>query len=163
MQVSTPVTHLIQQARHGVLRRRVDEIARLIGLSDKEMAHILNMSVRSLHGKMDSERLSLAASERLLLLERLINHALHTFDGRAELVNRWLHTPLAELSYSEERVSEASPLQAMGSFQQPSTTYTPTEKTSDDVPQSPLAILDTVSGFSLAEDVLGRIEWGILG
>ncbi|WP_345244257.1 hypothetical protein [Nibrella saemangeumensis] len=31
------------------------------------------------------------------------------------------------------------------------------------VPQSPSAVLDTVSGFSLAEDVLGRIEWGIGG
>ncbi len=163
MQASTPVTHIIQQARHGVLRQRVDEIARLAGLTDKEMAHVLNMSVRSLHGKMDSERLSLAASERLLLLERLIKRALQVFDGRAELVTRWLHTPLSELTYDEEEPTQPLSLQSMGSFQEPTERYTPTPAEQDFYPQSPLAILDTVSGFSLAEDVLGRIEWGIVG
>ncbi len=168
MQTSTPVTHIIQQARHGVLRRRVDEIARLIGLSDKEMAHVLNMSVRSLHGKADAERLSLAASERLLLLERLIKRGLQVFDGRSDLFNRWLHTPLNELAYSEDLEEDELPValsvQSMGSFQEPVERYAPSTTTDHSfVPQSPLAILDTVSGFSLAEDVLGRVEWGILG
>ncbi|WP_345244259.1 antitoxin Xre-like helix-turn-helix domain-containing protein [Nibrella saemangeumensis] len=44
-----PVTDLIRQTRQGVMRRRVDEVARLVGLTDREMARILNMSVRSLH------------------------------------------------------------------------------------------------------------------
>jgi uncharacterized protein (DUF2384 family) len=176
MQAILPVTSIISQARQGVLRRRVDEIARLVGLTDKEMARILNMSIRGLHGKATATRLSLAASERLLLLERLVQRGLAIFDGRADLLARWLRTPLAELSYrpqsdlSSELITPHS-LQDMGSFNQPTvhTTQPVTKETSPAldndtvVAQSPLAVLDTVSGFSLAEDVLGRIEWGLVG
>lgn len=173
MHVALPVTDLIRQARQGVLRHRVDEVARLVGLTDKEMAHILNMSIRGLHGKAATDFLSLAASERLLLLERLVQHGLSVFDGRAELLSRWLRTPLAELAYRDgpdESDDASTPLsvRAIGSFAEPLTRYkvVATEKAhslSKVVPQSPLAALDTVSGFSLADDVLGRIEWGIVG
>lgn len=173
-----PVTNLIWQARQGVLRSRVDEIARLVGLTDKEMAHILNMSVRGLHGKAAAEPLSLSASERLLLLERLIQHGLSVFDGRADLLGRWLHTPLAELAYRQgiEEVPQPVSIQDLGRFGEPFDLSPATsglrsatpdaaieEQLSALVPQSPLAVLDTVSGFSLADDVLGRIEWGIAG
>ncbi|WP_461102634.1 antitoxin Xre-like helix-turn-helix domain-containing protein [Spirosoma koreense] len=176
MQTVLPVTSLISQARQGVLRRRVDEVARLVGLTDKEMARILNMSIRGLHGKDTATRLSLAASERLLLLERLVQRGLAVFDGRADLLARWLRTPLAELAYRPETNSNLelivpSSLQDMGTFSQPleqstqlAIKETPHALSKDSVvAQSPLAVLDTVSGFSLAEDVLGRIEWGLVG
>ncbi|WP_461138154.1 antitoxin Xre-like helix-turn-helix domain-containing protein [Spirosoma pomorum] len=165
-----PISELIQQAREGVLRRRVDEVARLVGLTDKEMAHILGMSVRGLHGKQVNELLTLAASERLLLLERLIQHGLTVFDGRADLLSRWLHTPLHELGYREGPVAkQAIPVREMGSFQEPMPIYEAAsellnaDSSESVIPQSPLAVLDTVSGFSLVDDVLGRIEWGIAG
>lgn len=174
MPVILPVTSIISQARQGVLRRRVDEIARLVGLTDKEMARILNMSIRGLHGKATATRLSLAASERLLLLERLVQRGLAVFDGRSDLLTRWLRTPLAELAYRPETDCSLegmapAPLQNMGSFHQPVgpvvSAMPPTEYTNEPsvIAQSPLAVLDTVSGFSLAEDVLGRIEWGLVG
>ncbi len=159
-------------ARQGVLRRRVDEIARLVNLTDKEMAHILGMSVRSLHGKQETDTLNLAAGERLLLLERLIQHGLMVFDGSADLLSRWLRTPLYELGYREAPVEVNTPVYSlsvrdMGSFEEPQPVYGqpdiyPVAQTPV-IPQSPLAVLDTVSGFSLADDVLGRIEWGITG
>lgn len=167
-----PLTDLIIQARQGVLRRRVDEIAGLVGLTDKEMAHILDMSVRSLHGKSANDPLSLAASERLLLLERLIQHGLMVFDGRTDLFNRWLHTPLYELGYREAAIDDHTAeaflsVREMGSFEEPEPAYNrstqPTAPDSPVIPQSPLVLLDTVSGFSLADDVLGRVEWGIAG
>ena len=168
-----PVGYLIQQARQGVVRCRVDEIARLVGLTDIEMARILNMSVRSLHGKGANEQLNLAASERLLLLERLVQHGLHVFDGRVELLGRWLRSPLPELAYREVgnyvKPTEPLSLMSMGSFSEPVTqasesTILPDKNSiKSAVSQSPLAVLDTVSGFSLAEDVLARIEWGIVG
>ena len=171
MQTVLPVTSLIRQARQGVLRRRVDEVARLVGLTDIDMARILNMSVRSLHGKPATERLTPAASERLLLLERLVQHGLSVFDGRADLLARWLRTPLNELAY-REGTDEIKPtgfsMQALGSFNEPEFAFQETTTGEGEAPagmvqQSPLAVLDTVSGFSLAEDVLGRIEWGIVG
>lgn len=165
-----PVSDLIRQARKGVLRQRVDEIAQIVGLTDKEMAQILNMSVRNLHGKAVHEPLTLAASERLLLLERLVQHGLSVFDGRADLLSRWLHTPLAELGYRENLdATQPVVIREVGDFEEPATVRqraalpAPTVLSNPLIPQSPLAVLDTVSGFSLAEDVLGRIEWGIVG
>jgi uncharacterized protein (DUF2384 family) len=181
-----PVTEIIRQARQGVMRRRVDEVASLVGLTDKEMARILNMSVRSLHSKTATEPLTLAAGERLLLLERLVQDGLSTFDGRADLLTRWLRTPLAELAYRENinPTTDGSPelpmntlsVYQLGSFGQPDsltagrpatavpdTAVAEAGATDTVVAQSPLTVLDTVSGFSLAEDVLGRIEWGIVG
>lgn len=169
-----PMTDLIQQARQGVLRRRVDEIAQIVGLTDKEMAHVLGMSVRSLHGKLGADSLTLAASERLLLLERLIQHGLAVFDGRADLLSRWLHTPLYELGYHKIPTENSAymssiSLHEMGSFEEPKPSYERSSTTSvagaqaPVIPQSPLVVLDTVSGFSLVDDVLGRIEWGIVG
>ena len=162
-----PVVDLIRQARLGIARHRVDEIAAKAALTDIEMARILNMSVRSLHGKANSERLNLAGSERLLLLERLINHGLSVFDGKADLLNRWLHTPLAELAYRTggDETPQPFSLREAGSFSPPAPdapgVQRPARKAPE--PQTPLAVLDTVVGFSLAEDVLGRIEWGIVG
>lgn len=165
-----PVTDLIKQARQGVLRRRVDEVAQLIGLTDKEMAYMLGMSVRSLHGKSSTDALTLAAGERLLLLERLIQHGLMVFDGRADLFSRWLHTPLNELGYdATPEARQPLSVREMGSFQVPMPTYEAasallnTDTSASVIPQSPLTVLDTVSGFSLVDDVLGRIEWGIVG
>lgn len=186
-----PVAKIIRQARQGVLRRRVDEVAGLVGLTDIEMAKILNMSVRSLHGKDNKEVLNLASSERLLLLERLIQRGLAVFDGNADSLSRWLRTPLNELAYREGADEAAEPIaiREAGSYSPlpwsvSSQTdmvvrsvggYVHTAQTMDEtqpmdevaepapVPQTPLSALDTVLGFSLVEDVLGRIEWGIVG
>ena len=173
-QPSRPVSELIRQARQGVLRRRVDEIANVVGLTDKEMARVLNMSVRSLHGKPPTDTLTLAAGERLLLFDALVQRALSVFDERTDLVSRWLRTPLAELAYgevtNEENTTPPSTRQ-LGTFEPPANRTSKslgqhpadTSRSWGGVAQSPLAVLDTVSGFSLADDVLGRIEWGIIG
>ncbi|RYC70021.1 type II RES/Xre toxin-antitoxin system antitoxin [Spirosoma sordidisoli] len=88
---------LVDQARVGVSRAKVDEVARLVGLTDREMARILNVSERTLHRIAPDARLDLNASERLLLLEVLIWHGLDVFDDRADVLGRWLRVPLAEL------------------------------------------------------------------
>lgn len=165
--LARPDVDLIRQARKGVLRGRVDEVAGKVGLTDIEMARILNMSVRSLHGKSNTETLNLASSERLLLLERLVHHGLSVFDGKAELFSRWLRTPLAELAYRTggDEPGEQVSIREVGSFAELTPPYegTPADPQGTPTPQTPLAVLDTVVGFSLAEDVLGRIEWGIVG
>ncbi len=88
---------LVEQARVGVGRAKADEVAHLVGLTDREMATILNISERTLHRIRPDGRLNSGASERLLLLESLIRHGLDVFDGRAEVLGRWLRIPLAEL------------------------------------------------------------------
>lgn len=88
---------LVDQARTGVERGKADELARKVGLTDKEMARILNLSERTLHRLQPQVLLDSNASERLLLLEGLIRHGLDVFDGRVEVLGRWLRVPLTEL------------------------------------------------------------------
>lgn len=88
---------IVEQTRAGVLRAKADELARPIGLTDKELARILNVSERTLHRLRPDARLDSNASERLLLLEVLIKHGLDVFDGRGDVLGRWLHGALPEL------------------------------------------------------------------
>ena len=60
---------VIQQVRLGVQRGKADEVARKIGLTDKEMAPILHLSERTLHPLRPDALLDNNSSERLLLLE----------------------------------------------------------------------------------------------
>lgn len=117
---------LVEQTRAGVSRAKVDAIAQLVGLTDREMARILNLSERTLHRLQPDVRLDANASERLLLLEALLRHGLDVFDNRAEVLGRWLRVPLPELRR-----------------------------------QSPVSLLDTVTGLGMVHTVLGRIEHGI--
>ncbi|CCH02717.1 hypothetical protein FAES_4718 [Fibrella aestuarina BUZ 2] len=117
---------LVQSSRQGQLRAEVDEVAALVGLTDKEMAYALNMTPRNLHRLTADQRFGVDASERLLLLRNLLLHALDTFEGRKSTVLTWLRTPIRELAN-----------------------------------QAPLQLLDTVTGFGLVDDVLGRLDYGL--
>lgn len=117
---------LVQSSRQGLIRAQVDEIAALVGLTDKEVAYALNMTPCNLHRLKDDQRFGTHASERLLLLRNVLLHALDTFEGRKATVLNWLRTPIRELAN-----------------------------------QTPLQLFDTVTGFGLVDDVLGRIDYGL--
>ncbi|WP_338877204.1 antitoxin Xre/MbcA/ParS toxin-binding domain-containing protein [Spirosoma sp. SC4-14] len=119
---------IIVRSRQGVLRAEADRVARLVGLTDKEMAIALGLSASYLHRLKVDQRISQDASERLLLLENLLLHMLDTFEGRASTALNWMRAPLRELDY-----------------------------------QTPLQTLDTVTGYTLVDRVLGRIDYGIFG
>ena len=88
---------IIARSRQGVLRSEADRVAQLVGLADKEVAAALGLSASYLHRQKNDQRISQDASERLLLLENLLYHALDTFDQRTATVLGWLRTPLREL------------------------------------------------------------------
>jgi putative toxin-antitoxin system antitoxin component (TIGR02293 family) len=117
---------VISQSRAGVFRVFADEVAALVGLTDKDMAYILGMTPRNLHRITADQRFGTEASERLLLLKNILIHALDTFEGKPNTVLHWLKTPLRELDN-----------------------------------QSPLQLMDTVTGFGLVDDVLGRLDYGL--
>ncbi len=119
---------IIAFSRQGVLRSEADRVAKLVGLTDKEMAASLGISASYLHRLKPGNRISQDATERLLLLDNLVQHALDTFEGRAATVVSWLRSPLRELDF-----------------------------------QTPLQTLDTVTGYTLVERILGRIDHGIFG
>ncbi|GAB4023941.1 antitoxin Xre-like helix-turn-helix domain-containing protein [Spirosoma koreense] len=119
---------IIARSRQGVLRAEADRVAKQVGLTDKEVAAALGLSVSYLHRLKSDQLISQDASERLLLLDNLLRHALDTFEGRAPTVLNWLRSALRELDY-----------------------------------QTPLQSLDTVTGYTLVERILGRIDHGIFG
>ena len=125
--VYTPYT-VIDKSRQGMLRTEADTVAQLAGLTDIELARILNMSVRNLHRLKADDKLARDASERLLLLTNLLQHGLDVFDEDTQTLAEWLRSSIRELNT-----------------------------------QSPLSLLDTTTGFGLVDDVLGRIEHGIVG
>lgn len=119
---------IIARSRQGVLRAEADRVAALVGLTDKEVAAALGLSASYLHRLKIDQRISQDASERLLLLENLLLHALDTFEEQSQTALGWLRSPLRELDY-----------------------------------QTPLQALDTVTGYTLVDRVLGRIDHGIFG
>lgn len=90
---------IITRSRQGLLRAETDRVAALVGLTDKEMAATLGLSTSYLHRLKGNQLISQDASERLLLLENLLLHALDTFDDKAATVLGWLRSPLRELDY----------------------------------------------------------------
>ncbi|MEZ0542393.1 antitoxin Xre/MbcA/ParS toxin-binding domain-containing protein [Fibrella arboris] len=117
---------VVSSSRQGIPRSQVDEVAGLVGLTDKEMAFALSMTPRNLHRLKEDQRFGIEASERLILLKNVLLHALDTFEGRSSTVLTWLRTPIRELAN-----------------------------------QAPLQLLDTVTGFGLVDDVLGRLDYGL--
>lgn len=117
---------VVKTSREGILRSVADDVSKLVGLTDNEIAYILGMTPRNLHRIQGEKRLGTDASERLLLLRNVLIHALDTFEGKENVVRHWLRTPIIELNE-----------------------------------QSPLQMMDTVTGFGLVDNVLGRLDYGL--
>jgi putative toxin-antitoxin system antitoxin component (TIGR02293 family) len=90
---------IINRSRLGILRAEADRVAAMVSLTDKEMAAAIGLSPSYLHRLKLDQRIGQDASERLSLLENLLQHALDTFDGQQVIVLGWLRTPLRELEY----------------------------------------------------------------
>jgi putative toxin-antitoxin system antitoxin component (TIGR02293 family) len=93
----TPL-QLIDRSRQGVVGSEAGRVARLLGITDKEMAPLLNQSVATFHRQAKAGRLDAATSERLLLLEQLAQYGAvvfqevgHSSPGK---FSRWLRRPL---------------------------------------------------------------------
>ena len=117
---------VIRASREGVLRSVADNVAKMVNLTDNEMAYLLGMTARNLHRIPSDKKLGTDASERLLLLKNVLIHALDTFEGKEVVVRNWLRTSLSELN-----------------------------------DQTPLQMMDTLTGFGMVDDVLGRLDYGL--
>lgn len=54
---------VVTSSRQGLPRSEVDEVAAVIGLTDKEIAYALNMTARNLHRLKADQRFNVDASE----------------------------------------------------------------------------------------------------
>ena len=169
---------IIVQARQKLPRSRVDEVAKLGGLTKKEMALVLGITERNLYNHHQGD-LSVPLSERLLILEKLFRHGLSVFDGKSKPLFNWLRAPLAELATPEVGFAAPTtdyvpkPMEQMGTKQGPGDLSAAAqarrqrlaEQTSAAEPDwgypTPLSLLDTVTGCRLVDNVFTRIEAGV--
>lgn len=124
MLVEAPI-ELIDEARSGLTGRRAEDLATRLSLTDKELARLLSLSIRTFHRIGLEGKLDAVASERLLLLEQLARHGESVFEDLGVFA-RWLRRPLRVLSG-----------------------------------HAPLDLMDTSTGLTLVDTILGRIEYGV--
>jgi putative toxin-antitoxin system antitoxin component (TIGR02293 family) len=72
---------LIELSRKGISKNAVDVVASKLGLSDREMARILNISERTFHRYTSDTQLDTASTERLLKLMLLYQHGEEVFSN----------------------------------------------------------------------------------
>jgi putative toxin-antitoxin system antitoxin component (TIGR02293 family) len=72
---------LIELSRKGLSRAAVDLVAKRVGLTDREMARILNISERTFHRYSPDTQLDTSSTERLLKLMLLYQHGEEVFSN----------------------------------------------------------------------------------
>ena len=88
----TPL-QLIDRSRQGLAGAETGKVAALLGVTDKEMARLLNQSVATFHRQVSVPNLDASTSERLLLLTRLATYGEAVFQDKGKFT-RWLRRPL---------------------------------------------------------------------
>ena len=78
--LSSPM-EIIALAKKGLPKRSVDVMAKSVGLTDREMARILNISERTFHRYKSDTMLDTAATERLLKLFLLYKKGEEVFEN----------------------------------------------------------------------------------
>lgn len=87
---------LIEKTREGLTKDDADALAEVYGLTDREMANILNLSERTYHRYKEEARLDVSASDRLLQLKKLLQYGEEVFEER-EKFKRWMRRPLRSM------------------------------------------------------------------
>jgi putative toxin-antitoxin system antitoxin component (TIGR02293 family) len=90
--LSSPM-EIIALAKKGLPKRSADVMAKGVGLTDREMARILNISERTFHRYKSETMLDTAATERLLQLFLLYKKGEEVFED-IEKFKRWVRRPL---------------------------------------------------------------------
>ncbi len=83
---------IIALAKKGLPKRSADVLAKGVGLTDREMARILNISERTFHRYRADTMLDTAATERLLQLVLLYKKGEDVFED-IDKFKRWVRHP----------------------------------------------------------------------
>ncbi|MBO0947262.1 DUF2384 domain-containing protein [Fibrella sp. HMF5405] len=94
-----PADEDIERVRQNLPISLAQQLANILDITDKEMAPLLTISIRTYHRLKLNGVLNLVASERLLLLKDLAAYGLEVFEDQTSF-NEWLRLPLQELSNS---------------------------------------------------------------
>lgn len=83
---------LVNQARAGISKKSLMNIAETGGLSLKEISALLPVSLRTIQRYSDSDLLDPAVSEHALQIAEVISKGSRVFSSIKDL-QRWLHSP----------------------------------------------------------------------
>lgn len=83
---------LVQQARAGISKKSLMNIAEAGGLSLKEISALLPVSLRTIQRYTDTDLLDPNVSEHALQIAEVISKGSNVFSSIQDL-QRWLHTP----------------------------------------------------------------------
>ena len=97
MPVPTSATLDPRQVREGLSVDVVDEVKRLLELSDLQVATATGLSARTLGRRRHEGRLAPDESDRVARIARLLGLALEAFGHDEEAVQAWFKTPHALL------------------------------------------------------------------
>jgi putative toxin-antitoxin system antitoxin component (TIGR02293 family) len=95
--VPAPDDEDLQRVRERLSISIAEGLADLLDFTDKEMAKILTVSIRTYHRLKPNGLLNPVASERLSMLNDLTSYGVEVFEIQGEF-NKWLRLPLRELS-----------------------------------------------------------------
>lgn len=94
-----PTAHLfITQSRNGVTKKRAMALAESVGLSVSDVCYILHISERTWQRYSDSDKLAVELSERVILLDSLIQFGAHVFESKTAF-GKWLKSEIQAINF----------------------------------------------------------------
>lgn len=92
METATFPRHDPEEVRTGLHYKELDQIVRILGLSQEEIAAFLLISERTLSRRRREGRLTQAESDRLIRLVQLLEETGEAFNGDMDAAVEWLST-----------------------------------------------------------------------
>ena len=83
----------IRQLKEGIPFDSVEELQRVLGVSNQSIAELAGISSRTLARRKVEKRLTQEEGEKVLRLMRVTQRALELFEGDLDAARRWLNAP----------------------------------------------------------------------
>lgn len=84
---------LIERIRKGLPAKTLENLARTLGLPEREVARYVGISARTLARRKTEGRFHPDESNRIAQLAMLFDDVMELFEGNAESAAHWFHTP----------------------------------------------------------------------
>ena len=93
----TPIARRAAQVKANSLDAQLTHLADQLGVTLKELAPLLQLSLSTLHRLRQQTALNGPTAERVELLRGIIQHGLRVYGGEESAFQDWLRYPLGEL------------------------------------------------------------------
>jgi len=88
---------LILLTRAGLPKKSLDTLSAKLGISMERLSRLLNISLRTLQRKKDTDHLSIHVSEQILAIAEVVIRGIEVL-GSQQSLEIWLHSQLASIN-----------------------------------------------------------------